>query len=89
MAHSLTRPLLLLVLAVVLSAALAYSAGAALAPSTASAHTNDCHTLKTCPSDDATYRWRGYLCVSRSSPKHNASFSERKHWDTYIYYCKL
>ena len=88
MAHSLTRPLLLLVLAVVLSAALAYSAGAALAPSTASAHKNGCHISKTCPSDHATYRWRGFLCVSPSSPKRNTSFHESVRWGPYLYYCK-
>jgi hypothetical protein len=31
----------------------------------ANAHRSRCHQNHTCPSDHATYRWRGLLCVAR------------------------
>lgn len=54
-----------LLLALTLGAALALAAftfGYAAGP--ASAHRSGCHRWHSCPSDHATYRWRGWRCVA-------------------------
>jgi hypothetical protein len=76
-----------------LFAALAF---AAVAPNQAQAHRDRCHQRHTCPSDHATYRWRGriglvtarWLCVHRTSDERNRTFNRRVRYDGRIYYCK-
>ena len=54
----------------------------------ASAHRSWCHSKHTCPSDHATYRWQGMLCVAPYSDKRNSSFKRRVRYDGRTYYCK-
>jgi hypothetical protein len=76
-----------------LFAALAF---AAVAPNQAQAHRHGCHRAHTCPSDHATYRWRGriglvrasWLCVHRTSDERNRTFNRRVRYGGRIYYCK-
>jgi hypothetical protein len=49
----------------------------ALAPPQAGAHRSRCHQRHTCPSDHATYRWRGLRCVAPYSEQWNRSFRRR------------
>jgi hypothetical protein len=62
--------------------------GAATSPETASAHRSWCHSKHACPSDHATYRWRGLLCVAPYSDKRNSSFKRRATYGGRTYYCK-
>jgi hypothetical protein len=78
-----------LLLSLVVSAALGmialtfgYAAGSA------SAHRSGCHRWHSCPSDHATYRWRGMLCVAPYSDKRNSSFRRRVTYEGRTYYCK-
>ena len=48
-----------LALALAISTAFAALAFAAVTPDQAQAHRSRCHQAHTCPSDHATYRWRG------------------------------
>lgn len=68
-------------IAVVAAALLAVSA-----PTGAPAHRSGCHSHHSCPSDRATYRWRGLLC---KSPKNGGSLSygKRVRYGGYTYYC--
>jgi hypothetical protein len=52
----------------------------------ASAHRSGCHSHHSCPSDRATYRWHGQLCLS---PKNggNRSYGHRVRYGGYTYYC--
>lgn len=74
---------LLLALAV-LSVCLAAATAAPAAP----AHSNPCHTKHVCPSDHATYRWKGLLCVKPTSPKRTAAFKKRVVYAGKPYFCK-
>lgn len=56
--------------------------------SPASAHRNACHLHHTCPSDHATYRWNGRLCVKPSSPKNDGTFRKRVRYAGLPYLCK-
>jgi hypothetical protein len=47
-----------------------------------------CHRWHSCPSDHATYRWRGLLCVAPYSDKRSASFKRRVRYEGRMYYCK-
>jgi hypothetical protein len=78
-----------LMTAVVASAVLALGVFAfGYAADSASAHRHGCHRWHTCPSDHATYRWRGLLCVAPYSDKRNSSFRRRVQYDGRTYYCK-
>lgn len=61
---------------------------AATSSELASAHRHGCHRAHTCPSDHATYRWRGLLCVAPYSDKRNSSFKRRVRYGGRTYYCK-
>jgi hypothetical protein len=54
----------------------------------ADAHRSGCHRWHTCPSDHATYRWHGWLCVAPYSSKRDASFRKRIVYAGRVYYCK-
>jgi hypothetical protein len=54
----------------------------------ASAHRARCHQAHTCPSDHATYRWRGWLCVAPYSDKRNATFKRRIVYGGRTCWCK-
>jgi hypothetical protein len=58
----------------------------AVAP--ASAHRSRCHQRHTCPSDHATYRWRGLLCVHRTADERNRTFRKRVVYGGRVYFCK-
>lgn len=63
-------------------------AGFAALPAAADAHRSHCHRKHACPSDHATYRWRGQLCVKPDSRKRNKTFRKRVRYDGKTYYCK-
>jgi len=75
---------LVLVLAVLVLGAAAGAAGS----SPASAHRDPCHPQHACPSDHASYRWRGMLCVKPTSDKRTPSFRKRVVYDGRTYLCK-
>ena len=54
----------------------------------ASAHRSGCHRWHTCPSDHATYRWRGLLCAAPYSSKRNSSFRRKVVYQGRTYWCK-
>ena len=51
-------------------------------------HRARCHQAHTCPSDHATYRWKGWLCVAPYSDQRTSSFSRRITYAGRTYYCK-
>ena len=63
-------------------------AQAATAGTMAPSHRSGCHRWHTCPSDHATYRWRGLLCVAPYSDSYNSSFRKRVVYEGRTYYCK-
>ncbi len=68
---------------------LAAAAAAALAPPAAgSAHRSGCHSHHVCPSDHATYRWRGLLCVKPSASENDGSYRIRVRYQGLPYRCK-
>jgi hypothetical protein len=74
-----------------LSAILASASTSALClfvASPASAHRSGCHRWHTCPSDHATYRWHGWLCVAPYADERNSSFSHLVRYQGRTYYCK-
>ena len=86
-------------LAVALAAIFAAFAFAAVTPDQAQAHRSRCHQAHkahTCPSDHATYRWRGrvggitarWLCVHRTSDERNSTFRRRVVYGGRVYFCK-
>ena len=78
-----------LLLALTLGAAFAFAAfalGYAVAP--ANAHRSGCHRWHSCPSDHATYRWRGLLCVAPYADERNSTFRRRVVYQGRTYYCK-
>ena len=56
--------------------------------SPATAHRSSCHRAHSCPSDHATYRWRGLLCVKPTAYERNSSFRKRVVYAGRTYYCK-
>jgi hypothetical protein len=76
-------PLRISLLVVVLACALL-----ALAPGTASAHRDGCHIRHSCPSDHATYRWRGLLCVKPTSDERTSAFKRRVVYGGKTYFCR-
>ena len=75
-----------LLLVLLCAAAMATAIGAT-APA-ASAHRSWCHSSHSCPSDHATYRWRGLLCVKPTSDARDSTFRRRVVYDGRTYYCK-
>jgi hypothetical protein len=71
-------------------ALVAVLAGAAtVAPGEAAiAHRSGCHSHHSCPSDHATYRWRGLLCVKPSAPENDGSYKKRVTYQGLPYRCK-
>jgi hypothetical protein len=67
---------------------LALGALAAGTASAAPAHRNGCHVKHTCPSDHATYRWRGLLCVKPTSDERTAAFKRRVVYGGKTYFCR-
>jgi hypothetical protein len=57
-------------------------------PAVAPAHRSGCHGAHSCPSDHATYKWRGKLCVKPSSDKRTKAFKTRVRYAGLTYYCK-
>ena len=60
----------------------------AIGASPATAHRSACHRAHSCPSDHATYRWRGLLCVKPTAYERNSSFRKRVVYARRTYYCK-
>jgi hypothetical protein len=71
------------VLLAVLAAALV-ATGTALGGVT---HRHRCHINHTCPSDHATYRWRGLLCVKPTSDERTSAFRRRVVYSGRVYFC--
>ncbi len=57
-------------------------------PAVAPAHRSGCHGHHSCPSDHATYKWRGKLCVKPSSDKRTSAFRHKVRYGGLTYYCK-
>jgi hypothetical protein len=55
--------------------------------SPAGAHRSGCHSHHTCPSDHATYYWRGWLCVKPTADERTSRFRHRIRYRGYTYYC--
>jgi hypothetical protein len=53
----------------------------------ADAHRSGCHRSHSCPSDHATYKWRGLYCVSPASGESTAGPSKRVRYAGRTYYC--
>jgi hypothetical protein len=51
-------------------------------------HLSGCHRWHSCPSDHATYRWRGLLCVSPASGESTSGYPIRVVYAGRVYYCK-
>lgn len=75
-----------LTIAAVAGAALTGGAMSGSAP--AEAHQSACHRAHSCPSDHATYRWRGLLCVSTASGESRQGYPRRVRYGGRAYYCK-
>ena len=73
-----------------LAAAIAAAAlsPALIAPAAVSAHRSGCHSHHSCPSDHATYKWRGKLCVKPTSDKRTNAFNKKVRHAGLTYYCK-
>jgi hypothetical protein len=54
----------------------------------ASAHRSGCHGAHSCPSDHATYRWQGKLCVKPTADERTSAFKKKVHYAGLTYYCK-
>jgi hypothetical protein len=61
---------------------------ALLAPAGAPAHRSGCHSHHFCPSDHATYKWRGKLCVKPSADERSSAFKKKVRYDGLTYYCR-
>jgi len=59
-----------------------------LVPAVAPAHRSGCHSRHVCPSDHATYKWRGKLCVKPTSDKRTSAFKKKVRYQGLTYYCK-
>lgn len=73
---------------IVATSAVAAAFGLAVAPTIAPAHRNSCHTARACPSDHATYKWRGKLCVKPTSDKRTSAFKYKVRYGGLTYFCK-
>lgn len=51
-------------------------------------HRNVCHTRHTCPSDHASYRWTGWLCVAKTADERTAAFKKRVVYQGRVYFCR-
>jgi hypothetical protein len=60
------------------------SVPAAAAP----AHQSGCHRHHVCPSDHATYKWKGKLCVKPSADERTGAFKHKVRYAGLTYYCK-
>ena len=65
-------------------AALAFPVAGAQA---SSHHRSQCHVEHSCPSDHATYKWRGQWCVSPTADERTARFKTRVRYAGHVYYC--
>jgi hypothetical protein len=72
-----------------LAAAIAAAAitPALIAPAAANAHRSWCHSRHSCPSDHATYRWHGKLCVKPTADERTSAFKKKVRYDGRTYYC--
>ncbi|HEY0343166.1 MAG TPA: hypothetical protein VGC59_00865 [Solirubrobacteraceae bacterium] len=61
---------------------------ALIVPAVASAHRSGCHGHHSCPSDHATYTWRGKLCVKPTAEERTSAFRQKVRYDGLTYYCK-
>lgn len=61
---------------------------ALIVPAAAPAHRSGCHSKHVCPSDHATYKWKGKLCVKPSSDKRTSAFKKKVKYAGLAYYCK-
>lgn len=68
--------------------AVAALAPALIVPAIAPAHRSGCHGAHSCPSDHATYKWRGKLCVKPSSDNRTSAFKNKVRYAGLTYYCK-
>lgn len=73
---------------VAMTAVLATAGVGALGVPAAAAHRHGCHGQHSCPSDHATYRWRGQLCVSPASGESRSGYPKKVRHGGRIYYCK-
>jgi hypothetical protein len=60
----------------------------AVLPTAAGAHRSGCHRWHSCPSDHATYKWRGMWCVSPASGESRYGYPKRVVYGGRIYYCR-
>ena len=58
-----------------------------IVPAVATAHRSGCHS-HSCPSDHATYRWRGKLCVKPTADERTSAFKKKVRHAGLTYYCK-
>jgi hypothetical protein len=72
----------------VLAALLFALALAGVRPEAAGAHRDPCHSKHKCPSDHATYKWKGWRCVKPTSTKRNSTFRKRITYGGKVYFCK-
>jgi hypothetical protein len=72
-----------LAVAIIVAAA---TAPALIIPAAAPAHRSGCHGAHSCPSDRATYRWRGKLCLSPRNGG-NSGNGARVVYQGLTYYC--
>ncbi len=56
--------------------------------SAANSHRDGCHVKHTCPSDHATYRWRGLLCVKPTSDERTSAFKRGVVYGGKTYFCR-
>jgi hypothetical protein len=52
------------------------------------AHRSGCHGAHSCPSDHATYRWRGWLCISHASGDYRRGYNHKIAYGGRTYFCK-
>jgi hypothetical protein len=78
------RTVLVLTIAAVAGACALAAATAGAAP----LHSNRCHVQHTCPSDHASYRWKGWLCVKPSADERTAAFKKKVTYAGRNYLCK-
>lgn len=68
-------------------ASLAAIAAAIVLVPAASAHTHPCHSKHECPSDHASYKWRGMWCVSPAAEERTEKFKIRVRYGGRTYFC--
>lgn len=59
-----------------------------IAATPAAGHRSGCHRWHSCPSDHATYRWHGLLCVAPYSDKRDSTFRKQVRYEGRAYDCK-